>query len=170
MFDSLVGLGILLFMLFILFIISFLFYIFTSIGIYNIAKKRNIEYPWLAFIPLAQDYNLGAIVDNINAYRQKQTNNKFILLGLSIAFSMVNSTKVSMFSDFGVTFGILSIIIMIAHRVYRLKILYDIYQDYAPSNAVLFLVLSTIFYIDFVFLFAIRNKVPKSMCFSKQDE
>ncbi|MEG2813466.1 MAG: hypothetical protein RSA79_02585, partial [Oscillospiraceae bacterium] len=31
-------------------------FVFKAIGIYNMSKKRGLPNPWLAFIPVANDY------------------------------------------------------------------------------------------------------------------
>lgn len=40
-------------------------YIFSSIGLYKIAQKRNLPYPWMAWVPLLRFYLLGLILGNV---------------------------------------------------------------------------------------------------------
>lgn len=156
-----------------LFIVSFCIligYIFKAIGFYTIAKRRGINNPWLAFIPLAQEYIMGDIYDNINAYKFKQTNYKILLLVLVLITSTSSGyTNVSMFALSTFLFWVTSIV-SIVFRVFSLIAIFNIFKEYSPKNAVLFLVLSICLYVDFIFIFAIRKNVPVTMCFAPQDE
>lgn len=139
-------------------IIVFIFYIFGAIGIQTMAKRRGIENAWLAYIPIAQFFIIGSIFDNINAYKNKQTNYKIILLiiGLISSGSAIEPA--------------LSMLISLAFRGLYLYCLYFIYKDYANGSEVLFLILTAIFQLDYIFLFVFRKKVPVSMCFREEDE
>ena len=46
-------------------IIGIAAYILTALGLYAIAKNRGMENPWLAWIPIAQFYIIGAIVKEL---------------------------------------------------------------------------------------------------------
>ena len=37
-------------------------YLFSSFGLYTMALKKNIEYPWLAWIPIIKLFILGEII------------------------------------------------------------------------------------------------------------
>lgn len=137
------------------------FYIFGAIGIHTMAKRRGIENPWLAYIPVAQFYVIGSIFDNINAYKNKQTNYKVILLIIGLISSGSGLAGID---------PVLPMIVSLGFRGLYLYCLFFIYKDYLSGNEVLFLILSTIFQIDYIFLFAIRKKVPVSMCFREEDE
>lgn len=144
--------------------ITIVAYFFSAIGISTIAKRRGIQNTWLAFIPIAQYYIIGEIVDNINAYKQKETKYKFILLGIAIASAVMGGTGGAMGELIA-----LAALVSLAHRICILICLFNIYKDYAPGASVVYLVFSTIFYIEAAFLFFIRKKVPVSMCFSPMD-
>ena len=46
-------------------IIGIAFYIFFAFTLYKLAQSRNIEMPWLAWIPIAQLYILGMLVKSM---------------------------------------------------------------------------------------------------------
>lgn len=39
-------------------------YILISIGLYKAAQKRNMQYPWLSWIPFARQYLIGQMLGN----------------------------------------------------------------------------------------------------------
>lgn len=55
---------------FIVLLVFFLFYIisyvFKGIGMYTIAKRQGMDYPWLAFIPFARTYLHGELAGRIS--------------------------------------------------------------------------------------------------------
>lgn len=67
-------------------------YIVTAIAIYGIAKRRGINKPWLAFIPVANVWTLGCIADQYRyvVHGQVKSRRK-VLLGLSIAMYAVSA-------------------------------------------------------------------------------
>ena len=44
-------------------IIQIAVYVFTSLALYTIAKRRGINHPWLSWIPVANVWILGSIAD-----------------------------------------------------------------------------------------------------------
>lgn len=61
-------------------------YVLQALALYTIAKRRQINRPWLAWIPVANLWLLGAISDQYQEVAKgKQKSRRKILLGLSIA-------------------------------------------------------------------------------------
>ena len=61
-------------------------YVFQSIGLYTIAKRRGIANPGLAWVPVAYSWILGSVSDQYQyVVRGKVCNRRKILLGLAIA-------------------------------------------------------------------------------------
>ena len=61
-------------------------YVFMALGLYTIARKRNLKSPWLAWIPVADLWLLGCISDQyhyVTKGREFRRRNR--LLGLCIA-------------------------------------------------------------------------------------
>lgn len=152
-------------------IFSICIYIFSAIGISTMAKRRGIENSWFAFIPLVSNFTLGSIVDNINAYQQKNSNYKLILLVLGVLVSIFGGvTENYARSTSHEAILIIASMLAIVFRIFMLISLYNIYKDYSYGNEVLFTILSAIFVMDFIFIFALRKKVPVSMCFSPDEQ
>ena len=153
-------------------------YLFSAIGLSKMGKNRGMTKNFLAFIPVANSWYIGALADHINAANGKRTNYRVTLLicmiiaevmGLSYyiasywqAFNMSTS---SITSSIG-ALSLLSIgysVISIVYTVFFSIVLYIIFKEYSPRYAVLFLVLSIVFsFLAPIFIFAIRNKVGTS--------
>lgn len=67
------------------FTVSFAAYILMALGLYTIAKRRNINHPWLAFIPVADLWLLGCISDQYHyVTKGQERKRRKRMLGLAI--------------------------------------------------------------------------------------
>lgn len=150
-------------------------YVFESLGMYTIAKRRTIKHPWLAWIPVANLWILGCISDQYKyVAKGKVTNRRKILLALGIvtlvlvcvlvgcyvnviAQVFLNIDRLDYMSDaqamnlflpsLAGIFCVLVIMFVVAivQLVFQYMSLYDLYTSCDPKNNVLFLVLSILF-------------------------
>lgn len=165
--------GIVLIMLLVVLAVSAVFYIFQSLGLYTIAKRRGIENPWLAWIPVANYWILGCISDQYRYVVKGQVKNKRkIMLGLSIATFAVSFVAemiagiLMMTSDgAGAAMALNSLMSLVSSGVNIVSVvfwhmaLYDLYTSCCPSNNVVFLVLGIIFsFTQPFFIFFNRKK------------
>lgn len=63
-----------------------LLYIFGALGIMELAKKNNVPNPWMAFIPVANNYLIGKL--GFEIYSDKENKNPtltWLMLGISAA-------------------------------------------------------------------------------------
>lgn len=134
--------------LFIIAIVGLVLYVFQSLAFHRLAKNKNIELAWLAWVPIAQNYIFGKILDDKVPFGSKIIPYAPIILMVApIAASLI-----AMIPYIGWIFPI-------ASYVYYCLALYRLYKLYKPESAVLFLVFSVIFPIVVpFFIFAIRNK------------
>lgn len=72
---------------FIFFVIS---YVFKGIGMYTIAKRQGMDYPWLAFIPFARTYLHGELGGSITLKSKSIRNPGIWLLAMPFIFGVVN--------------------------------------------------------------------------------
>ena len=177
-------LGIYLAVLLFLTILSIVTYIFYSIGLYSIAKRRGIHHPWLAWIPIAKVWTLGSVSDQYQyVVKKKVTNRRKTLLCLYIVLEVISwcllavAGKVAMeavdlvFSGSDITTQLLSslivvyvldlvlIIVGVVSIVFAHIANYDLFVSSKPGSAVTFLVLSIIFsWLAPFFVFACRKK------------
>lgn len=165
--------------------ISLVLYIFRSIALYTLAENRRIPNPWLAWIPFANAYLVGALGDDIEGSRGSTTYYRYILLGgyilspllmwvgqIGPLISMMRMLALgdgfypnydvfprTLFMTSGV--GMLGSTISLAAAVILLIVLYKIYHCYRPGSATSWLVLSIFFpFLQPFFLFSIRNNQP----------
>lgn len=155
-------------------------YIFQSIGMSTIAKRRGIHKPWLAWVPVANMWLLGCISDQFRyvAYGES-TNRRRKLLVRNIILQVVlwavcggliytavsflngqimEDTFLGIFSF--LMLGIYALLpLAVITAILQYKCLFDLYRSCVPSKAVLFLLLSILVGAPMPFLiFACRNK------------
>ena len=126
-------------------------YILTALGLYAIAKNRGMENPWLAWIPIAQFYIIGAIV------KELKFGDSFTIPKMELVLPL-GCLAVAILS----WIPVLGWLISIAYAVVAIYSLYIMYQKYVPQQAVLYTVLSCIGLFA-IFIFVIRQKTPVEM-------
>lgn len=176
--DAVLGGVIIAILLFIMlaFAVSVVCYIFNGIGLYTLAKRRNLNSPFLAFIPVANSYLTGEIADDINRTMNKKSKYaktilalfivSFLLPLVTIPFSIVG-TLVGSLVGLAVVSNIVSslttavsVVVSVCCSVYLYIAYYKIYKEYAPDKAVLFIVLSILLPVTQPFIvFSLRNKI-----------
>lgn len=145
-------------------------YIYKSIAIINIAKKRGIDNAWMGFIPILQGYVFGDIYDNINEYHDKITGFGAVLRFINLVCCILLGVCAYRHYVYGFTPIYTTGVFLLMLRIFNLKVAFKIYKDYSPQSWILLGVLSILFGIDFMILFCIRKNVPVSMCFTQADE
>ncbi|MDI3536065.1 MAG: hypothetical protein PWR12_2112 [Eubacteriaceae bacterium] len=136
-------------------IIAIISYVFSSIGLYKMAKNRQIDHAWLALIPIASNYILGDLLNDEVTFGSLHIPYAKIFLTLSSFALALASGILALIPYLG---AILSILLSIAFAVYYYAALYWLYSIYAKNHRVVFLVLSIIFpFLAPIFIFAIRN-------------
>jgi len=132
-------------------IIGIVAYILTAIGLYAIAKNRGMENPWLAWIPIAQFYIIGAIVKELKFGDSFTIPKMELILPLgALAIAVLGWIPV------------LGWLLGIAYAVIAIYSLYILYKKYVPEQAVLYTILSAIGLFA-IFIFIIRKKTPVEM-------
>lgn len=65
-------------------------YVLTALALYTIAKRRGINHPWLAWIPIANVWLLGCIADQYRSVALGEVKSRRkVLLGLEIAMEVI---------------------------------------------------------------------------------
>ena len=132
-------------------------YVLQSVGLYTMAKRRGIQNPWLAWIPIGNRWLLGALADDAHFRRGRRTSYGIILLAVTAA-SALSGLGLLVNPLIGIFSGLAGLAAMVVYYI----VLYEVYQDYAPKNAVLFLVLSILLSVQWVILFILRSRRPVS--------
>lgn len=168
-------------------LLSIAAYVLTAMALYTMAKRRGLNKPWLAWIPVVSCWVLGSLSDQYRyVVKGENKTKRKILLTLSIVMSclcvvmivvagvMVVNIVLAAMGDMdemaimsavmGPAMGVAGLAIpmvgvAIAYAIIYYMALYDVYKSMDPGNCVLFLVLSIIFNItEPFFLFFNRNK------------
>lgn len=153
-------------------------YVFSSLGIYNIAKRRGIHNPWLAWLPIGNIWIQGCISDQYQyVAKGKKTGRRKILLGLGLAsvaltgvygvleIGSLVALTLGEGTATGATFAgamlvsLLTMLLAVISMVFQYITMYDLYCSCDPDNSVMYLVLSILINICTPILYFIcRNK------------
>lgn len=137
-------------------VIGLICYIFNSLGLYTMAKNRNIDNPWLAWIPLANRYLMGELINDdvsISSWHIPYAKLFLPLMGLALTAVM---TILGFIPYLGAFIGIL---LSLALSVYYYAAQFWLYSIYDKDHRVLYLVLSIFFpFLGPIFIFIIRNR------------
>lgn len=162
-------------------------YVLSSLGLYTIAKRRGLNHPWLAWIPVVSVWIVGSLSDQYRyVVRGENKSKRKVLLTLSIISAVLCvamvvtaiamavqavagavggiSDEAMLEAIVGPLLGVVGLClpligIAIAYAVIYYMALYDVFKSLDPDNCVLFLVLSIIFSVtEPFFLFFNRNK------------
>lgn len=162
-------------------------YVLTALALYTLAKRRAIDHPWMAWVPVLNCWLLGSLSDQYRYVVKGQIKSKRkVMLVLKLVSAILSVTVISLaiamvvkavrLSAFpmrgdmlleelmglaiGTVVAALPLMgVAIAAAVLRYMALYDIYTSCDPDNNVLFIVLSILFSVtEPFFLFFSRNK------------
>ena len=144
-------------------------YVLRSVGLYSIAKRRQIRHAWFAWVPLVDQYLLGCVSDQYryvvkgeNKAKRRSLLVLSIICGLGIVAMeillwYIRGNLLSMARDVGemmlinatmkyaLVIGIVLLVFLILaliRGIVRLVALYDLYRSCDPENAVIYLVLN----------------------------
>ncbi len=158
-------------------------------GLYTMAKKENIKHAWLAFVPFANTYFASKIAGEVSLFGAKTKHGgliaalaEFIYIGLSIFLLVmmyfvtpwiegVNELgKIVMRPDFPVSLrwmisginvtSLVSSIFSIVQWVFFFMVYLGVFRKYYARNPILMTILSAIFPLRGIVLFAVRNNEP----------
>lgn len=171
-------LGVLGIIILVVLLFSLVTYILSSVGLYTIAKRRGIDNPWLAWIPVANYWTMGCISDQYQyVVNGKVRNKRKVLVFLAAAPTVIGIisnlvSTVTAVASLGAgeemfaaglvgstIFSLVSAGLSFAMLIVYYITLNDIYNSCSAQNGTVLLVLSIIFpvLVSF-FFFALRKK------------
>lgn len=123
-------------------------YVLLSLGLMTLAKRKNIENPWLAWIPIANLYILGKIISRvkIGSFELERLE---LWLPLSVLVPAVLGWL-----------PVINILVFIALAIFYGFVIYRLFTIYRKEQAALFTILSIVFALIGVFgllVFIIRD-------------
>lgn len=166
-------------------------YVLRSLGTYTIAKRRGLNHPWMAWVPVLDYWLLGSISDQYQYVVNGKNKNKrkwmvglygamwvvligiyivmFVMMANAISGAFGNASEAEMLeSMLGSLIGMLLLFLpllglSIAVSVIRYIALYDLYKSCDPNNSVMFLVLSIFISVTEPFFIFFARKKDKGM-------
>ena len=167
-------------------LVGLVFYAMRAYAVYSIAKRRGMRKPWLAWVPVANSWVLGALSDQYRhlikgEIRQKRklllgfAAGNAVLAGVVSAVAGLVSARVmatgAAMSDgqlaselMGPVIALLIVgglvgLLRLTEYVLQKMCMLDLYRSCDPGNAVAYLVLGILFgVLDPIFLICIRRK------------
>lgn len=164
-------------------VFALVMYIFESIGLYSVAKRRGLKHPFMAWIPYTNTYLFGKAAEQYEtAVKGKSKNYKAILLCLSIILTAVtalfnvviyalsnsivylaqdcayNSDAIVLIISL-ILLYIAMLVVSVIYSVFYFIALHKIYRSFSTKSSTLLLIFSIIFPVIVPFvIFASRKK------------
>ena len=172
-------------------VIGIAIYLLESISVYKMAKSAQIKNPWLAFIPVANDWVFGTLAEKYKKKNRTKSARFGIILPVLEGIVLIEAIALTIFTVISIKeitgyaldavntstemapeqfMSLIPVIILyfalmavaIAYAVVFFIALWRVYSSFDKSNATLYIVLSVIFTISVpIILFIIRNRKPE---------
>lgn len=172
-------------------VIGIAIYLLESISVYKMAKSAEIKNPWLAFIPVANDWVFGTLAEKYKKKNGTKSARFGIILPVLEGIVLIEAIALTIFTVISIKeimgyaldavntstemvpeqfMSLIPVIILyfalmavaIAYAVVFFIALWRVYYSFDKSNATLYIVLSIIFTISVpIILFIIRNRKPE---------
>lgn len=160
-------------------------WVFRSLALYTIGRRRGLKNPWLAWVPVGQEWIIGSVSDQYQYLTQgKNQNRRKILLILKLAAVVIGLVAgvvgifnvmrpIAMYGGYSgeetirmmmpmtgsMLLSVVSAGIGIVAFVFRQISMYDLYRSCEPKNAIPYLVFGILFgVLEPVFLMILRNR------------
>lgn len=176
-------------LLFLLFAIAVANYLFKGFGLYGMAKKMNVKYPWLAFIPFASNYLQGELSGDVTVGKKTVKNIglwtllvpiavgviTFIMLfvflftsifSIAIQAERMNELIIGAGFYFSLLFVVLIAVVLSAAESLLFGVVrYQIHKKYTDDIwAVIHMIIGLFIPLyQSVYFFVLRNRYPKGM-------
>lgn len=145
-------------------------WVLVSFGPYRMAKHAGIPRPWLALLPVGNAWVLGLLAErSVYAHTQRPRRLAFwntLLQALPLAALVLLFPLALADWDFNPLIGLSLLVLVVsglAGVVMYYYCIYHIFKDYAPDNALLYLLLGIFFNIYWIFFLVEMNTVPVSV-------
>lgn len=172
-------------------VIGIAIYLLESISVYKMAKSAEIKNPWLAFIPVANDWVFGTLAEKYKKKNGTKSARFGIILPVLEGIVLIEAIALTIFTVISIKeitgyaldavntsaemapeqfMSLIPVIILyfalmavaFAYAVVFFIALWRVYSSFDKSNATLYIVLSVIFTISVpIILFIIRNRKPE---------
>lgn len=139
-------------------------YILTALAIYTVSRRRGLNNPWLAWLPVVNCWLLGSLSDQYQYVVKANVKSKrkwlivlnilkaalammLVVLALVTAGALIADHRSDVMGAVVAVLGLALpfVAVTVALCVIRYMALFDVYRSLDPANAVLYLVLSILF-------------------------
>lgn len=172
-------------------VIGIAIYLLESISVYKMAKSAEIKNPWLAFIPVANDWVFGTLAEKYKKKNGTKSARFGIILPVLEGIVLIETIALTIFTVISIKeitgyaldavntstemvpeqfMSLIPVIILyfalmavaFAYIIVFYVALWRIYSSFDKPNATLYIVLSVVFTIPVpIILFIIRNRKPE---------
>lgn len=172
-------------------VIGIAIYLLESISVYKMAKSAEIKNPWLAFIPVANDWVFGTLAEKYKKKNGTKSARFGIILPVLEGIVLIETIALTIFTVISIKeitgyaldavntssemapeqfMSLIPVIILyfalmavaFAYIIVFYVALWRIYSSFDKPNATLYIVLSVVFTISVpIILFIIRNRKPE---------
>lgn len=119
-------------------------YVLAAVGIYGMAKKKDIENAWLAWIPIANYYILGKVIGPAKIDKIEINNTEVVL-------------PLAQLAVFGISvMPVIKIIATPLNIIFSACVVYTLYKMYHEEVSIPMIIIWTLF--TPIFLFTLRDK------------
>lgn len=141
-------------------VVAVLFHIAMGAALFSLCRGRKLSLAWLAWLPIGQDYAMGAIVDDIGGGGRRffsgQSCFRHILacstivigfvsaLALYITWNGVELPRILYEGEIGRVLATVFEIAALAIGIARVYVIYRIYLYYKPERSTLYAILSVL--------------------------
>ena len=140
----------------------FLSYLFEAIAFYKISKRRNDRYPWIAWIPFANEYRRGKIAYNTKSGGIAMLICKIATVIFTILVYMGTKNDNAVIEVVTKFIYVISLTLSIGATVFYYITTYMIYKKYSKKYVIMtILTILTLGALEPIFVFAIRNNEKK---------
>ncbi|GAK07252.1 hypothetical protein [Geomicrobium sp. JCM 19038] len=138
-----------------MFLFAIVMYFFMAFGLYRMAENQNIELSWLAFIPIAQYYLLGVLVQS------RLTGGMREGIPWILASLLAANFFLGIIAGVMPLIGFLALPISLASVGFTIYASFHLYKKYSEQYVVLFVfTIVTLGMLAPIFVFFIRNNMP----------
>lgn len=117
-------------------------YVLTALAFYHLARLRGLAYPWLAFIPFFNLYQMGSIGDTLKF--NSSPFNRY-LADVPLAYLLpILALVTGLLNVLPIIGGLLYFLCQVVLYLLQLLIYLFIFQQYCPQKKYLFTILSII--------------------------
>lgn len=142
----------------------FLSYLFEAIAFYKMSKRRNDRYPWIAWIPFANEYRRGKIAYNTKGGGIAMLICKIATVIFTILVYMGTKNDNAAIEVVTKFIYVISLILSIGATVFYYITTHIIYKKYSKKYVIMtILTILTLGALEPIFVFAIRNNEIKNI-------